>query len=214
MFKNIIDRLSKNNRFCSINPYFRGEALLHPQFSEFMDYIYERSLESPVCEYIVLHTNGLLLDKNNARSILQVCDQSRLIHPGNLIISIDAASKETYINIRGGDFDRLIENIKGFLSIRKERSQWGPNIVFQFIVQKRNIEEIMDFYKLITGLCDKYSGKKINTVASINNGPFEIKSDVIYYRMLETDEYSYKESENIYLNAIENLKKTIDIEVF
>jgi len=214
LFKKLIDEISENNEYCSINPYFRGESLLHPQFNEFMDYIYESSLEKPVCEYIVLHTNGLLLNEKNAKSILRVCDQSRLIHPGNLIISIDAASPDTYTKIRGGNFILLIENIKGFLKLRNKYNQWGPNIVFQFIIQNENSEEAIKFVELIKGICSKYSHKNVDTVASFKNRPFEIKNDIIYFRMLESDAFSQKEYEILYRDTVKHLAENIEIEIF
>lgn len=62
----------------------------------------------------------------------------------NLIkISIDAATKETYLKIRKRDeFDNIIENIKILNSLKKENKTRTPYIRFNFAVQDRNIKEI------------------------------------------------------------------------
>lgn len=186
-FKLVDELIQSNTSISSINPFFRGESLLHPDFSEMMDYLRASCVKKPIVEYLVLHTNGTFLEGENSRAILDLCDQKILLHPGNLILSIDAATKETYDLIRpGGNFRNLIENIRSFIDARKDRGQWGPDIIFQFIVQERNQNEAMKFISLISELLNENSHKPFRTACSPDNEHFRPDMDIIYLRQLET----------------------------
>lgn len=207
-FKSIIDDiLNSNLKFYGLNLFFRGESLLNPWFEDMMNYLYEY----PICEYIVLHTNGLLLNRKNREAILKICDQRRLPHPGNLVISMDSASKHTYKKIRGGDFDLLIDNIRSLLIERAKKKQWGPNVIFQFIIMEDNKHEVIDFYNIISGLCIKNSHKDLFVVSSIDNKPFKIKGDMIYYRQLEGNPLQNIKNKKLYKDTIEFIKKQITL---
>ncbi|MDD2715271.1 MAG: radical SAM protein [Candidatus Wallbacteria bacterium] len=206
LFRKIIDEISgKGVTLKSLNPFFRGESLLHPDFVRMMDYIYDLSKKIPVCEYLVLHTNALLLDLEKPEAILKLCDQNRLIHPGNLFLSIDAASAITYSKVRGGDFNQLLLNISEFLEMRKKRKQWGPNVIFQFIVMEENYREAAEFYELCRNLCRLHSHKELAAVGSRGNQPFEVKGDIVYYRMKETDACGQRKMEELYLKTLDKL---------
>ena len=78
------------------------EMLLDKRIPDFIRYGKEKGVG-----YISMTTNGLLLDKEMTQRILQ----SRL---DSLSISIDAGTKETYKEVRGGDFDKLVKNVEYF----------------------------------------------------------------------------------------------------
>ena len=146
-FTKIIDSLVKNKtNLSNIDLFFRGESLLHPRFSEMLDYLYESARQHQICEYIKLHTNAEFLTKENTEAILKVCDQAVLKHPGDLFLSIDAATAKTHNIVRpGGNFQKIVENIKYFLKRREEKNQFGPSMVFQFIIQPENSHEAQIF---------------------------------------------------------------------
>ncbi|MDX6768494.1 MAG: radical SAM protein [Elusimicrobiota bacterium] len=59
------------------------------------------------------------------------------------IASVDGASPETYSRYRvGGDFDRVIANIKRFVARKKARRVKRPHLVWQFLVFRHNEHEI------------------------------------------------------------------------
>lgn len=60
-----------------------------------------------------------------------------------LTVSVDAASKETYRRIRGGNFDVLRENMK-FASELRHNGQLSY-FRMNFVVQKENYNEMIDF---------------------------------------------------------------------
>jgi sulfatase maturation enzyme AslB (radical SAM superfamily) len=211
LFKKIINELADSkDEMMSINPYFRGESLLHPEFVKMMDYLYQISEEKTVCEYIVLHTNGLLLDNEKGEAILRLCDQSRLKHPGNLVISIDAASRGKYKAVRGGDFELLLNNIRNFLKLRMEKNQWGPNVIFQFIMMEENTGEELEFFKLFSRICSENSHKKLRALTSFNNKSFEVQGDLVYYRMQEGDPLSSEKLNQDYRKRVNELREKIE----
>lgn len=92
----------------------------------------------PKLKQIYLQTNGLLLTEEFYRNLSDFV-KSRL---SKIIISIDAATKETYEKIRrGGNWEKLQTNLQ-FLS-----KEWNKPIAFCFVVQRDNYTEIVDFYQ-------------------------------------------------------------------
>lgn len=61
----------------------------------------------------------------------------------SMTISLDGASQETYERYRrGGNFERVISNIRAFVSVKAELSSQTPVITWKFIVNKFNEHEI------------------------------------------------------------------------
>jgi hypothetical protein len=88
---------------------------------------------------IQLHTNGLLLKA--FWETIPVRAQIRY-----LLISIDAAEKETYeINRWPGKWEKLVENLE-FASELRGKGVWGINLAF--VVQANNFREMADFVKM------------------------------------------------------------------
>jgi organic radical activating enzyme len=90
---------------------------------------------------IHLHTNGQLFNKRaweelELDGLVQSCE-----------VSIDAASAETYRVVRrGGDFDRLLQNLDfvRFLHQSGQIEQWTAS----FVVQAKNFREMPEFVRL------------------------------------------------------------------
>lgn len=106
---------------------------------------YRRLLEAfvpsnyPHLESIHLHSNGLLWDASAWQSMQAVQPFVRTAE-----ISIDAASAATYGVNRGGDFERLLENLT-FLASQPMA------ITLSFVVQQNNYREMADFVCLAQG---------------------------------------------------------------
>lgn len=105
------------------------EMLLDKRIPDFIRYGKEKGVG-----YISMTTNGLLLDKEMTQRILQ----SRL---DSLSISIDAGTKETYKEVRGGDFDKLVKNVEYFLT-EVENQNIKMYISLSIILQKEAYNEI------------------------------------------------------------------------
>lgn len=58
-----------------------------------------------------------------------------------LSVSIDAATKETYSKIRGGNYDTLLQNIETFLKVRERRNSSTPFLRVTLVKMPENKDE-------------------------------------------------------------------------
>lgn len=114
-----------------------GEPLLSPKFWEILDYI-DQSDNDP---YLFSVTNGILLDEKAANRIV---DSKFKV----LLVSMDAASNETYKRVRGGDFSLWCKNVRYIAQRKKEMNNTQLKIVLQHTVSREALEETSDTIKL------------------------------------------------------------------
>jgi radical SAM protein with 4Fe4S-binding SPASM domain len=104
-----------------INIHHRGESLLHPRLGEMIATAAERGIT------VKLHTNATLLDTDRSRELIR----SGL---GLISFSFDGLDAETYQRYRkGADFERTVENILGFLKVKKELDAARPVTIFEMM---------------------------------------------------------------------------------
>lgn len=66
-----------------------------------------------------------------------------------LLVSIDAATKETYESIRAGAcWELLVENLERFQRRKEERRQVRPSLTFVYVAMNRNIQEMPECVEL------------------------------------------------------------------
>lgn len=89
---------------------------------------------------IVIMTNGTLFTPEEWKRL-----EGKYEHIG-FMVSIDAATKDTYEKVRcGGNFDKLMSNMDFLSNLRKENRV--HSIIAIMIVQKANYKEIPDFIR-------------------------------------------------------------------
>ena len=119
LYKKIIDEISGYAH--DVNLCHRGESLLHPDIFEMIRYANRKGLLTR------LHTNATLLHEKESLKLLE----SDL---DLLSFSFDGYDKETYERIRvGGDFDKTLNNIIQFLTIKKKMKKTKPYTILQII---------------------------------------------------------------------------------
>jgi len=107
-----------------------------------LDVDYLRDLLKTINNYqlaikeIKISTNGSIIDKKRIE-LLKKFDEVQ--------VSLDAATPETYKKIRGGNFRRVIDNIKMMVSE-------GIPITLSFVAMKSNINELDRFFVLSKNL--------------------------------------------------------------
>jgi MoaA/NifB/PqqE/SkfB family radical SAM enzyme len=90
---------------------------------------------------IEIQTNGLILPKRVRQAIIGKV--------AKLFISIDAATLETYDAIRmPGKWERLMQNLRDLRTERDAVSTCNPQMRLDFVVMRRNVEEMVDFVGL------------------------------------------------------------------
>ena len=124
----------------------------------------ELMLDIPWQQYPILqvrlYSNGLLFDESHWRSLGVVAERT-----DEVIVSVDAATPETYSKNRGGDWDRLLANLSFIGGLRSSGAL--RTMECHFVVQSNNFREMGSFVDLCEGFgVDRiYFGKLRNWLA-------------------------------------------------
>jgi len=127
-FKKIIDEIG--TYLFSVGVFHMGEPFLNKDTFKIIKYAESKNIKTH------LNSNMTLINEKNV---------DELINSGlrYVTMSIDGASQETYSKYRkGGDFNRLIKNIKLIIQKKKEYKTHFPFLDWKFIVFKHNEHEI------------------------------------------------------------------------
>jgi radical SAM protein with 4Fe4S-binding SPASM domain len=127
-FKEIVDELGKY--LFEIDLYNWGEPLLNREVYKMIEYSNQNNIRTTIS------SNLNTLNEKGAE---------KLINSGldRLTVSLDGATRETYNKYRiGGDFQKVIGNMKMLVSKKKELGKKNPYITWQFLISKQNEHEI------------------------------------------------------------------------
>ncbi len=133
-FKSIVDQFPKL-KWIGLTGI--GESFLNKDFLKMLEYVKSRSI------YIELYDNFIFITPEISKELIK-------IGVDRMIISFDAASKQTYEKIRAGArFENTINNLKCFIKFKKQMDSHFPELDFHFIVSKLNFEEIPKYVDLV-----------------------------------------------------------------
>jgi radical SAM protein with 4Fe4S-binding SPASM domain len=128
-FKEFID--DAGDRLLLLILWNWGEPFLNPDIFRMIAYAKSKG--------ILVHcsTNGNVpFDPGRAERLIEA-------GPDTLIFGVDGASQATYsIYRRGGDLDKVRENITSLVRAKRERGAETPRVVLRFVVMKHNEHEI------------------------------------------------------------------------
>jgi len=114
-----------------------GEPFLNPDIFDMIHLLHDRR-----CPHIWIITNGSTLTREVSREIIDT-------KVGELCVSIDGATAETFEKIRrGGNFEEVIQNLKGLVEEKRVRGVDYPEVALIFVAMKSNIEEASGFIRL------------------------------------------------------------------
>jgi radical SAM protein with 4Fe4S-binding SPASM domain len=120
-----------------------GEPLLHPQFPEMLQYSKKKGLR------VDFNTNANSLTEEKAKAILK----SGL---DKIVFSVDGVSAATYEKVRwGGNYDRVIRNIKRFTHLKNTGEYVKPETVLQTIIMNGTEEETNMIIQTWRGVVDR-----------------------------------------------------------
>lgn len=173
LYKKIMNELSPY--LFSINLYFQGEPMMHPQFFDFL-----RVINNP---RTVVSTNGHFLDWDSSQEIVKSG-----LH--KLIISLDGIDHESYSAYRiNGNFTRVIEGIRNITEAKKKFKS-ALKIEIQFLVNRLNEHQIPDAEEL----AKRYSvNLRLKSMQVINRE----ETDFWMPEKVQFRRYSYKNGEYI-----------------
>lgn len=150
-----------------------GEATIHPDFSEMMKFL----LAGDFCD-INLVTNGLEMTPAISEIILE--HSVFRTHRFNILFSLDAASEETYQQIKGRTgFQQVIENISALLSMRESAIMRHPTLLLQFLLMDENIADISGFSYLAEEIF-----QSIDYYEALEHQGIDTARDGIHYRII------------------------------
>lgn len=133
--------LSFNNfkRIVDFNPNIKeielsnwGEIFLNPELVKIMKYAHDKEIK-------LTAGNGVNFNSVNSKSL-----EAMVIYKfAYLNLSIDGASQKTYVQYRiGGDFDKVISNIRELNKLKEKHNSVYPKLSWQFILFGHNEHEI------------------------------------------------------------------------
>ncbi len=126
--KKILDQVGDYLYFLQV--YTWGEPLLNKDIIKIIEYAKQKNI------YVMLSTNA---------TAMTPAYNKRLLDSGidYLMVAIDGGSKETYeIYRRGGDYDKVMANVRDLLAQRREHASGKPFVEWQFIVFRHNEHEL------------------------------------------------------------------------
>jgi MoaA/NifB/PqqE/SkfB family radical SAM enzyme len=133
-FKSIVDQFP---RLKWIGLTGIGESFINKDFMEMLRYVKSKNV------FVELYDTFFFIDRGVAEGLIDM----RL---DMLFASIDAATKETYEKIRvGSNFDRVIDNVRTLIELKKLKGSAYPQIAFHYIVNKENLRDLPQYMDLV-----------------------------------------------------------------
>lgn len=118
----------------------------------FASLAYEKFLfdgELPECFRLMITTNGNLV-KKRLEKIKKIKSQI-----DGFIVSLDASTEKTYKKVRGGDFHIVLDGVRGLLEM-------NIKVNFQFVLQRENCHELIQYKQLANSLGVPYGVQLIS----------------------------------------------------
>jgi len=112
-----------------------GEPLLHNNFFDLSRRAYKKDIE------VSTITNGSLLTELNIEKLLRSGIKS-------VFISIEAPEPDTFRQLRGGDFNAIVSNIRLLTEMKKAKKLTRPRVGLAVTILKSSIDWIDDIFIL------------------------------------------------------------------
>ena len=127
-FQRILDLLGDDIFFLLL--YHQGEPYLNSHFLNFVRLAKQKNI------YCTTSTNGHFFDEASINATIDSGLDS-------MIVSIDGVTQESYERYRiNGKLDKVLQGVKKFIEIKRQRKVKHPLIAVQFLVMKHNEHEL------------------------------------------------------------------------
>ncbi|MCI4625441.1 MAG: radical SAM protein [Candidatus Magnetoovum sp. WYHC-5] len=154
LFEKAVDDVAEIGCILQLNRF--GEPTLSKNLEQKIRYAKNRGVQ-----HVFFITNGTLLNEKLSE---------RLIASGlnKILVSMDAATKQTFEQIRkGASYDIVSNNIKQFLKIKKQcngTTQIGLNVT----IQRDNMSEVLDIYRQWLGVVSEININFVNNYEGVH----------------------------------------------
>ena len=133
-FRKVVDEVK--DYLYEIDLYNWGEPLLNKDIFEMIEYAHKNNIRTRISSNLNFFEDDF---------------STKLVESGLdiLIISLDGTEQKTYKTYRrGGDFKKVMANIKRIADEKKRQKSKTPYLVWQFLVMKQNENEIPKVYEM------------------------------------------------------------------
>ncbi|MGM0606880.1 MAG: radical SAM/SPASM domain-containing protein [Candidatus Muiribacteriota bacterium] len=197
IFSKLIDEIvQKDMYFDKLIPFGLGESTLHPEFNDFLAEIFRINETGRYFKTIDLHTNGTGINEE----VIELISNKASV-PFTLSFSLDAASSETYYNIRKNrSFDKVVNNIEKLFKRRKKTGV--PRITLQFIIMEENKHEVLSFYNYWKNFLKK---NRIDFQTNYDWHPPMIKDTIFFKRLNPIKHENLAKSEKLHFDKMVEL---------
>lgn len=161
-----------------------GEPLTNPDFMNIVRYI-----KHNFGSRLFLNTNGSLMDATTASTLVETKFDE-------ILVSLHAASEESYSKLIGGNFKQVVDNIATISAIKEQYNDRKPEIGIAFALNKRNADEAEEMIYLTDKLKANYL-----QVSHYHHGLNAIEDDISFR--------SHPSWGNARVNAIYNFAKLL-----
>ena len=115
-----------------------GEPLFHRRIRDFL-----RAIQSSGLPIENVTTNAVLLRSETAEILADVCDQITVS-----LNTADAAGYGEMMQTNPRNFQRVVDNVKSLIVLRRQRRRGRPKVLLQYLVWKGNYRTIPEMYRL------------------------------------------------------------------
>lgn len=178
-FKDIVKELQQLSQLESVTPTGFGEPLLYKELEEAIKFV---KMNYPYTG-IDITTNGILLTKERAISLLNTgLDQ--------IVISINAANRERYIELNNADkYEVVKNNAEKLLKLLRKNPRYKTAVVVQILGANHTEKEIISFKKFWTPLLPRNGRLMIHRLFNwggvINSNKQTVKDEMHDYHIRE-----------------------------
>jgi radical SAM protein with 4Fe4S-binding SPASM domain len=145
-FKKVIDESLQYGKRRHIGMVMLGEATMHPRLIDMVSYMHENDAAHDV----TLNTNALLLDEKMSEELIRGGLDS-------IRFSIDASTSETYnLLMQRNRFERFVNNIQGFLDVKKKLGASTPKTIIRVTLSEENKDELEDIRERWADQADEF----------------------------------------------------------
>jgi MoaA/NifB/PqqE/SkfB family radical SAM enzyme len=187
LFRKIIDDIARDRcEFDHLILQWLGEPTLNRHWLDMLAYATARAGDN--FGYFRVDTNALCIEAQEAERLCRIVEEqpNRVVL---LVLSLDAATRETYRLVKGADaFDRVTANIGRLLDRRAalDLRRHKLHFQFQFVLQRENAHEARAFIDRWTARLREarqpgaYDEIMIKRVSVAPGGPSQVEADALY----------------------------------
>ncbi len=187
-WRRLLEGLEGVEEEISLCPHWLGDPTVHPRFAPMLRWAFERNAGNRLFRHFKLHTNGVLLDRDDAIDTLLDCAERGDQHPDTLQFvhfSLDAHSADTWRRVKGaGGRQRAYDNVERLLAGRRQRGLLWPKVTVAFVVMEDNRGDAADFLRhWRSRLGDPAAGPQV-----LWDWPVEARDSIYFRRLNHSDQ--------------------------